>query len=94
MKQIAVVFGGYSGETKISFKPDGIRPIYCRDCLSLARIEKRQKIELRKQNKQLELKKIKDEEDKAVKTVKSQEENKITKIEYFTKIALLLIVKH
>ena len=49
-------------ETKISFKPDGVRPIYCRDCLTLARKERREEVDSRKQAKQVELKKIKDEE--------------------------------
>ncbi len=45
-------------ETKISFKPDGVRPVYCKNCLSLAREEKNQEIENRKKTKEQELKKI------------------------------------
>lgn len=45
-------------ETKTSFKPDGIRPIYCRDCLSAVREEKKQEIENRKKAKVQELKSI------------------------------------
>ncbi|MBA3047106.1 type IV secretion system DNA-binding domain-containing protein [Patescibacteria group bacterium] len=49
-------------ETKLSFEPDGIRPVFCRDCLSLSRNEKRKEFEERKKNKQAELKKITVEE--------------------------------
>src|SRR3989339_665355 len=45
-------------ETKTSFKPDGIRPVYCKDCLSLAREEKKREIEDRKTAKEEELKKL------------------------------------
>jgi len=42
-------------ETKISFVPDGIRPIYCKDCLSIAKEEKRKEVETRRTLKQEEL---------------------------------------
>lgn len=45
-------------DTKISFVPDGIRPIYCKECLSLARQEKNQEQENRLKQKNEELKKI------------------------------------
>ncbi len=32
-------------ETKLSFEPDGVRPVYCKDCLSEAREKKKNKIE-------------------------------------------------
>jgi len=41
--------------TRISFVPDGIRPVFCKDCLALAREEKRQELENRKKMKQEEL---------------------------------------
>ncbi len=44
--------------TKISFKPDEIRPIYCKECLALIRAEKREEIELRKKIKKEELNKL------------------------------------
>lgn len=44
--------------TKTVFEPDGVRPVYCRDCLSKKREEKRQEIELRKQAKEIERKKL------------------------------------
>ncbi len=49
-------------ETKLSFQPDGLRPVYCKDCLSLIKQEKRKELEERKRKKQEELKKIKEEE--------------------------------
>lgn len=48
-------------ETKTSFKPDGIRPVYCKDCLSLAREEKKREIEDRKTAKEEELKRLEEE---------------------------------
>ncbi|OGF42747.1 hypothetical protein A2303_05880, partial [Candidatus Falkowbacteria bacterium RIFOXYB2_FULL_47_14] len=45
-------------ETKTSFKPDGIRPVYCKDCLSLAREEKKREIEDRKKAKEEELSRL------------------------------------
>ena len=41
--------------TRISFVPDGLRPIYCKSCLNVARQEKNQDLEQRKAAKQLEL---------------------------------------
>jgi len=45
-------------EAKISFKPDGVRPVFCKDCLSRLRKEKREEMENRKKAKQEELNKI------------------------------------
>ncbi len=45
-------------ETKLTFKPDGIRPIYCKDCLVLIREEKNREIELRKKLKEQELRQV------------------------------------
>jgi len=57
--------GGYAAlcsacgeQTKIVFLPDGVRPVYCRDCLSLKREEKKIETELRKQAKEIERKKL------------------------------------
>jgi len=44
--------------TNISFAPDGIRPIFCKECLSRARAEKRQEIEARIAAKKEELAKL------------------------------------
>lgn len=49
-------------ETKTSFKPDGIRPVYCKDCLSIIRKEKSSEVEQRKKAKEIELKKLEMEE--------------------------------
>ena len=48
-------------ETKISFQPNGIRPVYCRECLSKVREEKKKEIETRKKAKKEELEKLKKE---------------------------------
>src|SRR3989344_820196 len=45
-------------ETKISFVPYGIRPIFCKDCLSTAKNEKKKDAELRMRAKEQELQKI------------------------------------
>ncbi|QQG52492.1 MAG: type IV secretion system DNA-binding domain-containing protein [Candidatus Falkowbacteria bacterium] len=50
--------------TKIAFIPDGIRPVYCKDCLSKKKEEKRLELEARKQAKEIERKglvEVKDE---------------------------------
>ena len=44
--------------TKVSFLPDGQRPVYCKDCLNLLRDEKNREAAARKLAKQEELKKI------------------------------------
>jgi len=41
--------------TKVSFQPDGIRPIFCKDCLGLVKKEKKQEIEVRLEAKKREL---------------------------------------
>jgi CxxC-x17-CxxC domain-containing protein len=42
--------------TKIAFIPDGVRPVYCKDCLSKKKEEKRLDLESRKQAKEIERK--------------------------------------
>jgi CxxC-x17-CxxC domain-containing protein len=44
--------------TKVSFQPDGQRPVYCKDCLNLLREEKNKETEARRLAKQEELKKF------------------------------------
>ncbi len=44
--------------TRISFVPDGIRPIYCKSCLSIAKQDKNQELEQRKRAKEQELEKL------------------------------------
>jgi len=41
--------------TKISFQPDGVRPVFCKECLSNLKKEKRDEIEKRRQSKREEL---------------------------------------
>ena len=53
-------------DTKISFKPDGIRPIYCRDCLTTIREEKKQEFENRKELKNKEMEEIKNKPEDVV----------------------------
>ncbi len=48
--------------TKVSFMPDGIRPIFCKECLVLSRKERRREIETRIEAKREELKKLRLEE--------------------------------
>ncbi|MCK5061875.1 type IV secretion system DNA-binding domain-containing protein [Candidatus Parcubacteria bacterium] len=44
--------------TKTSFKPDGVRPIYCKDCLSIVKQEKKNDFENRRLEKREELNKL------------------------------------
>lgn len=44
--------------TKVSFIPDGIRPVLCRDCLAKSRLEKKEELETRKRIKEQELKQV------------------------------------
>ncbi|MBI2459613.1 MAG: type IV secretion system DNA-binding domain-containing protein [Parcubacteria group bacterium] len=44
-----------SRPTQVSFVPDGIRPIFCKDCLSLAKKEKKQELAGRLESKKREL---------------------------------------
>jgi len=45
-------------DTTVNFVPDGIRPIYCKDCLKEIRDQKQREVEERKRQKEEELKKI------------------------------------
>ena len=49
-------------KTKVSFEPDGIRPVFCKECLAKARLEKKTEVEDRKKAKKEELNKLKQEE--------------------------------
>ncbi|MDP3043063.1 MAG: type IV secretion system DNA-binding domain-containing protein [bacterium] len=48
--------------TKTSFIPDGVRPVFCKECLALSRLEKREEFEERKRVKKEELAKVDREE--------------------------------
>lgn len=56
-------------ETKTSFKPDSVRPVYCKECLSMVRKEKKEETEKRKMDKEQELEKLAKEESMAVEEV-------------------------
>ena len=71
-KEFEIVCSRCSRPTKISFQPDGIRPVYCKDCLSFLREEKRNEVESRKKSKQEELKRI-DEQEKNVPKIEPAE---------------------
>lgn len=43
---------------KVSFMPDGVRPVFCKECLAKAKEEKRREIEARKKSKEEELKSL------------------------------------
>lgn len=64
--------------TKVSFAPDGVRPVFCKDCLGLARKEKRDEIENRLKVKKEELAKMEENEMKAVGEVKARPESEIS----------------
>jgi len=51
-----------SQETTTIFKPDGVRPVYCRECLSKKKEEKRLEVEARLQAKAQEKKKLDEQE--------------------------------
>ncbi|MEA3463967.1 MAG: type IV secretion system DNA-binding domain-containing protein [Patescibacteria group bacterium] len=48
--------------TNVSFEPDGVRPIFCKECLAQARKEKKAEIEDRKKAKKKELAELKQKE--------------------------------
>lgn len=62
-------------KTRVSFQPDGVRPVYCKDCLAKSREEKVSEEEKRKKAKMEELRKLEEEERKA-KEVKSGNKKK------------------
>lgn len=49
-------------ETPVPFVPDGIRPIYCKDCLKKIRDEKDKEMEIRKRKKEEELRLLNSQE--------------------------------
>ncbi len=54
-------------KTMVSFKPDGIRPVYCKNCLKEVKKEKELEIEERKKLKEIELRKIEQSKKKEIK---------------------------
>lgn len=57
---------------RVSFMPDGIRPVFCKECLAQAREKKRNEIETRKKAKTEEINKIKQEELSLDEVIKKQ----------------------
>ena len=55
-------------ETRTVFQPDGIRPVYCRDCLSKKKEEKRRELEERRLAKEIEKKRLEEAEAKRAQT--------------------------
>jgi len=55
-------------ETTTVFEPDGIRPVYCRDCLSKKKEEKRLELEARRQAKDKERRRVELDEQKHIET--------------------------
>jgi CxxC-x17-CxxC domain-containing protein len=51
-------------QTRVSFQPDGIRPVYCKQCLSEIKKERKREIEERKKAKAAELANLKDKLEK------------------------------
>jgi len=50
-------------EARISFEPDGLRPVFCKDCLIIVRQEKKAQTETRAKIKEIELRAISGAED-------------------------------
>ncbi len=48
-------------QTFTAFVPDGVRPVYCKDCLSKKKDEKRLELEKRKVNKEIEKNRLKED---------------------------------
>ncbi len=50
---------GCGKKTWINFEPDGIRPVFCKDCLTKSKDERKRQVEARKKAKEQELKNLK-----------------------------------
>lgn len=75
-----------SKDTQTSFQPDGVRPIYCKECLTVVREEKNKEIEERKLQKERELKNFK--EVREVKQFKSIEKFEIKTVDNVQEVSL------
>ncbi len=76
-----------SSPTRISFKPDGIRPVYCKECLAIIKKEKKEELEKRRLAKQRELealkrkkmiedkKNLREDKKKQLSTINNQQQN-------------------
>src|SRR6056297_3719133 len=68
-------------ETQINFKPDGVRPVYCRDCLAVLKEEKNKEAEERRKAKEKELQKISREENGKIESESAHKSPEKTKQE-------------
>ncbi len=57
--KISTVCSHCGAVTFVSFQPDGIRPVYCQNCLTIKKEEKNTEVALRQKVKQAELEKLK-----------------------------------
>ncbi|RMD59361.1 hypothetical protein D6821_01430, partial [Candidatus Parcubacteria bacterium] len=62
--------------TRTSFQPDGIRPVYCKECLSIIKKEKKEEIERRREAKKRELERLAQEEAKQREIITDQQDRK------------------
>ncbi len=53
-------------ETRTSFMPDGVRPVYCKNCLTIIKKEKQTEVEERKKAKFIELETMDNAENKTI----------------------------
>ena len=58
-RKFSAICSGCGKETKTVFEPDGIRPVYCKECLEKNRVNKNNELENRRKAKQAELAEMK-----------------------------------
>jgi CxxC-x17-CxxC domain-containing protein len=58
-RKFSAICSGCGKETKTVFEPDGIRPVYCKECLEKNREAKKNELESRRRAKQEELSRMK-----------------------------------
>ncbi|MEI7620723.1 MAG: CxxC-x17-CxxC domain-containing protein [Candidatus Falkowbacteria bacterium] len=59
-RKFSAICSGCKKETKTVFEPDGIRPVYCKECLEKNRESKKNEVENRRKAKQAELAEMKE----------------------------------
>ena len=65
---------GCGQKTHINFEPDGVRPVFCRQCLAKSKEERKQQFDLRKNAKAKELANLNQTEKPTVKPIGKQKE--------------------
>jgi CxxC-x17-CxxC domain-containing protein len=73
---------GCGQKTHINFEPDGVRPVFCRQCLAKSKEERKQQFESRKNAKAKELANLNQTEKPIVKPIEKQEERSMTTSEF------------